>query len=289
MTTESRAEQIGKNTLFAKLGYWAGNLRDNLPDINKSRDITDLKKITGPALCLAAGASLDLHFDEIPEFKGTILACERNLVPLLERGIIPDYWVSIDGDPIMEKFIDHPLVDEHAHAGEMTAILATTASPKTVQRWKGEKVFFNAWIDNTDEIKSVSLVFQEITRKSICHTGGHCGATLWFLSYFLKADPIVLIGIDMAYPATIPDLSKTFVWEGIKHLPREQILEFYRRETNPFGKEIITEFVWEGFKDAWLSWIKEMQEHETIQCSDYTILHQPPLKLMSFREYLSKL
>lgn len=287
MTTESRAEQIGKNTLFAKLGYWAGNLRDNLPDINKSRDITDLEKITGPALCLAAGASLKLHLDEIPEFKGTILACERNLVPLLERGIIPDYWVSIDGDPIMEKFIDHPLVDEHA--GEMTAILATTAAPKTVQRWKGEKVFFNAWIDNTDEIKSVSLVFQEITRKSICHTGGHCGATLWFLSYFLKADPIVLIGIDMAYPATIPDLSKTFVWEGIKHLPREQILEYYRREINPFGKEIITEFVWEGFKDAWLSWIQEMQEHETIQCSDYTILHQPPLKVMSFREYLEKL
>lgn len=282
----SRAEQIGKNTIFAKLGCWAGNLRDNLPDINISRDITDLEKITGPALCLAAGASLDLHLDEIPEFRGTILACERNLIPLLERGIIPDYWVSIDGDPIMATFIDHPLVDEHA--GEMTAIFDTTASPVTVRRWKGEKVFFNAWIDNVDDIKSISLVFREITRKSILHTGGHCGSALWFLSHFLNADPIVLIGLDMAYPASIPDLSKTFIWEGIKHLSREQILDFYRREINPFGKEIITDYAWDGYMDAWLTWIKDA-DNVTIQCSDYTILHQPPLKVMTFREYLDKL
>ena len=285
MTTISRADQIGKNTIFTKLGSWAGNLRDNLPEINNSRDITDLEKLTGPALCLAAGASLELHLDEIPEFKGkgTIFACERNLIPLLERGIIPDYWVSIDGDPIMATFIDHPLVDQHS--GEMTAIFDTTASPKTVQRWKGEKVFFNAWIDNVDELKSISLVFREITRKSILHTGGHCGAALWFLACLLKADPIVLIGLDMAYPISIPDLSKTFIWDGIKHLPREQILEFYRREINPFGKEIITDYVWDGYKDAWLSWIKDA-DCMTIQCSDYTILHQPPLKVMSFREYL---
>jgi len=278
----SKAEIIGQNTMQAKLGMWAANLRDNLPEINKSRDITELKKIKGPALCLAAGASLNLHLGEIPQFRGTILACERNLIQLLEHGIIPDYVVSIDGDSIMAKFIDHPFVDEHMD--KMTAVFATTASPKTVNRWKGEKVFFNAWLDDINEIKSVSMVFQEITRKATCHTGGHCGATLWYLSYYLKANPIILLGIDMAYPATITDLSHTFIWEGIKNLPREEILSYYRRETNPFGNEVITDYVWDGYKDAWISWIKEMQESETIQCSDYTILHEPPLSVKPFTE-----
>ena len=266
----------------AKLGMWAANLRDNLPEINKNKDITELKKINGTALCLAAGASLNLHLDEIPQFRGTILACERNLIQLLEHNIVPDYVVSIDGDPIMAKFIDSPLVD--AHADEMTAVFATTASPNTVNRWKGEKVFFNAWLDDINEIKSVSMVFQEITRKATCHTGGHCGGTLWYLSYYLKANPIILLGIDMAYPATITDLSHTFIWEGIKHLSREEILSYYRRETNPFGNEVITDYVWDGYMDAWISWIREMQESVTIQCSDYTILHEPPLKVMPFKD-----
>lgn len=282
----SKAEILGKNTMQAKLGLWAANLRDNLPEINKNKDITELPKLSNvPVLCLASGSSLELHLNEIKRFKGTIISCERNLITLLEHNIIPDYVVCIDGDPIMKKFIDNPIVDKYAD--RIIGIFTTTCSPETINRWKGEKVFFNGWLDDINEIKSVSLVFQELTRKSVCHTGGHCGATLWFLSYFLEANPIVLLGIDMAYPASIPDLSYTGIWEGIKHLPREEILQHYRRETNSFGNEVITDYVWDGFKDSWLSWIQEMQKYKTIQCSDYTILYQLPLKIMTFNEYLA--
>lgn len=286
MFVESRADTLAKNTLVTKLGLWASNLRDNLSIINSCKDITELPKISGSALCIAAGESTGLHLDEIPKFRGSILSCERNLVQLLKKGIIPEYVVSIDGNEIMTQFIDHPLVDEYAD--RMTGVFATTVSPKFVDRWHGKKIFFNAWLDNIDDTKSVSLVFQEITRKATMHTGGNCGTTLWFLAYYLKASPIVLLGLDFAYPASIQDLSQTQIWAGIKHLTKEQILEYYRRETNPFGNEIITDYVWEAFKDAWLSWVREMKDSETIQCSDYTILHQPPLKVMSFREYLSK-
>lgn len=279
---QSKAEILGQNTMQAKLGLWAANLRDNLDTIKSCRDITTLPKIKGPALCLAAGPSLDLHYDEISEFKGTILSCERNLVPLLEKGIVPDYVVSIDGSPVMTKFIDNRLVSENMV--DMVGVFATTISYEFLKRWWGKKYFFNAWLDNINEIKSVSLVFQEITRKATCHTGGHCGAALWYLSYYLKANPIILLGIDMAYPASIPDLSHTAIWEGIKHLTKEEILQYYRRETNPFGNEVITDYVWDGFKDAWITWIRGMQESETIQCSDYTILHEPPIKVKPFKE-----
>ena len=284
--TKSKSEIISQNTLQTKLGIWAANIRDNLLAINECEDITSIPKINGPALCLAAGSSLELHLDEINKFKGVIISCERNLVPLLEEGIVPDYVVSIDGSEILTQFIDHPLVDKYAHL--MTGVFANTAAPSTISRWPGKKIFFNAWLDDRNEAKSISMVLQEITRKATMHTGGHCGATLWFLAYYLQASPIVMLGLDLAYPTTIPDLSHTQLWDGVKHLSEQEILDHYRRETNPFGEEIITDYVFDGFKDVWLSWIKEMTEYETIQCSDYTILHQQPLKTMTFKEYLER-
>lgn len=284
--SKSKSEIISQNTLQTKLGIWAANIRDNLPTINESEDITTLPKINGPALCLAAGSSLGLHCMDIHKFRGVKIACERNLIPLLKKDIVPKYVVSIDGSEIMTHFIDHPLVDKYAHL--MTGIFSTTAAPSTVNRWPGKKIFFNAWLDDINEDKSISMVLQEITRKGTMHTGGHCGATLWFLAYYLQASPIVMLGMDLAYPATIPDLSHTQLWDGVKHLPEKEILDHYRRETNPFGEEIITDYVFDGFKDVWLSWIKEMTEYETIQCSDYTILHQQPLKTMTFKEYLER-
>lgn len=158
-----RADILGRNTIQLKLRSWISNLRDNVQEINKSKDITELSKIKGASLCIASGESLNLHLDEIHLFKGTIFSCERNIINLLEKGIVPNYMVCIDGDPIMTKFLDNPLVD--AYSDKITGIFTTIASPDTIKRWKGEKVFFNAWLDNINEVKSLSLVFQEITRK----------------------------------------------------------------------------------------------------------------------------
>ena len=288
---KTKSEVTSQNTMKLKLEGWAGNFRENLPIINESEDISELTKLNGPVmgtpvLCLGAGPSLFLHMDSIHEFKGVIIACERILIPLLKNGIIPTYVVSIDGSEIMTQFIDHPLVNKHAH--RMTGVFATTAAPSTVRRWPGKRVFFNAWLDNLNGDRSVGMVLQTISNKSTMHTGGHCGATLWFLMQYLEADPIVMLGMDMAYPGTIPDLSYTQIWPAVSHLSEKEILEHYRRETNLFGEEIITDYAFDGFKETWLSWIAELKGFETIQCSDFTIMHQPPLKTMTFSEYLER-
>lgn len=283
---KSKAEILGENTMQAKLGLWTANLRDNLQRINSCSDITTLTKLNNPALCIGAGESTKLHYDEIKQFKGTIISCERNLVDLLEHDIIPDYVLSIDGSEIMTKFIDHPLVNKYID--NMTGVFATTVSPLFLSKWKGKTIFFNAWLDDINEIKSVSLVLQELTRKATMITGGNAGSTCWFLAYYLQANPIVMIGIDFAYPMSVGDLSNTQIWDGIKHLPQEKILEHYRKETNKFGNEIITDYVWDGFMTAWQSWIKEMQLYKTIQCSDYSIVQDEPIVVMKFSEYLNQ-
>lgn len=280
----TKADVISENTLRSKLGLWARNVRDNLPVIYSTGDAMDLPKVNGPVLCLAAGDSLYLHMDEIDQFVGTTLSCERNLVPLLENGIVPDYVLSIDGSDLLTKYIDHPLVDQYAE--QMTGVFATTAAPSLVARWPGEMYFFNPWIDNIREMKSVSLIFQEITKKSVMHTGGNCGTTLWFFAQLLKADPVVMLGVDLAYPASTPDLSYTQIWDMVKELPEKEILALYRRETNPFGNEIITDYAFDALKETWVTWIKGMESSHTIQCSDYSIVHEDPIKCMVFKDYL---
>ncbi|MCK5431481.1 MAG: hypothetical protein KAJ03_01990, partial [Gammaproteobacteria bacterium] len=92
-------------------------------------------------------------------------------------------------------------------------------------------------------------------------------------------------GLDLAYSADIPDLSHTQIWDSIKHLPKDDILKYYRRETNIFGNDVITDYTWDGFNEAWVSWIKEMSS-TTFQCSDFTVVHSKPLKCIEFHEYL---
>ena len=288
---KTKSEVTSQNTMKLKLSAWVENVKDNLTIINESEDITELPKLNDldmstPVLCLGAGPSLYANMDNIHRFEGIIITCERALIPLLKNGIIPHYVVSIDGSDIMTQFIDHPLVNKHAH--RMTGVFSTTAAPSTVHRWPGRQVFFTAWLDDTNGDRSISNVLQIITTKTIMHTGGHCGATLWFLMKYLQANPIVMLGMDMAYPASIPDLSHTQIWPAICHLSEEEILTHFRRETNPFGEEIITDYAFDGFKETWLSWIRELAGSETIQCSDFTIMHQPPLKTMKFTEYLKR-
>jgi len=270
------------NTLVQKAPLWAANIRENFNEILARKDISSLPRIHGPALCVGAGPSLDLHLDQIRDFKGEVFACERGLVPLLKHGRIPNYVVSIDGDPIMVKFMEDPIVG--ANWRFMTGIFAVDSAPAVVNRWKGHRVFFSPWMGDEKVPGNLTTFVHHLTGKPILQTGGNCGSCLWFLAKELGASPIVLLGIDFAY-ANIDYLDKTQIWERVKELPQDKILEFYCRVKNSFGNEVITDLMFDDFKNIMLTWLDGGPE--TIQCSDYTILESPHLKMMKFKDYLT--
>ena len=64
------------------------------------------------ALIIGAGPSVWLNIDQAPDFDGVILVVDRMLVPCIQKGIIPDYIISIEqgGEAVMpdlfpEKFL----------------------------------------------------------------------------------------------------------------------------------------------------------------------------------------
>jgi len=284
MTELTKTQVMATNTMNLYLPLWTQNFRENYWTVINSPDILKLPPIQGPALCVGAGPSLSKQLQRIRRFKGTIFACEKSLVPLLKRGVIPHYLVILDGTKKLLPYLSDPIVDEYAD--RITAICATTANAALIKRWTGKTVFFNAWLDDPQGEKSVSLIFHTLSGKAVLQTGGHVGAAMWFLALQLGADPIVLLGIDMAYPASLPDLSKTQIWDAIRHLSREEILSFYRRETNSFGKQVITDYMWDGLLETWITWIAAARA-KTIQCSELSILHAPPIECMPFEHYLT--
>ena len=278
-------EIMAENTIGQQLDLWLLNIRRNLPLIESNSNIMDLPKVNEPILCVGNGPSFHEHIDEIKEFKGTILCCEVNLVKLLEHGIIPTYMLSIDSHDWYTKFIDNPIVDKYAD--QITAVVCGTVSPEFLTRWPGKVSFFISYIDNTNKPLSVSKTIITLTDTPSMQTDGNAGSALWFLAILLKATHVVLLGLDFAYKCGIT-LDQTTIWPYINHLPKKDILACYCREFNPFGKEIITDCNFSSSRYTTHSWIAEEKGIETIQCSEYTIMHEPPLKLMTFREYLDE-
>ncbi len=281
---------IGDNTVKDKLFMWSQNLKNNLNIIDQSSDISDIKVYNNTSLCIANGPSFHNEIETgdlkkiANEFNGTILCCERNLVKCLENGIVPDYFVSIDGDPVMKTFIDDPIIDKYTD--DMKAIFSITASNEVVERWKGESFFFCPYIDNPVNVKnSCTAVMQCMTETTALHTGGNCGSTLVFLSMYKKFNVIAMIGIDFAYRNDI-DLNETQIWNIISNQSEEEILSNYYKKTNKFNNEVIIDTIFNTFLRTFMSWISSMATSiDFIQCGKYSALDEYPIKCMVLSEF----
>jgi len=171
---------------------WKRNMIYNIPYIIKNPKVDDFfnsfKDI--PAICVAAGPSLDKNIDQLKRVKNNalVMCVGTSLKPLLERGIEPDIVVSVDGNLANYKhFEDIKNIPD-------SYLFAELANHYKIQeKWNDKQVFltmkrnFSGWVE---EIKG------EYTS---INTGGTVAHTMVDLSYKFGADPIVLLGQDLAF------------------------------------------------------------------------------------------
>lgn len=284
-------ECIARNTLRDKLALWADNIKRNMTAIDESMDIIDLVDAEAHAnthvLIIGNGQSYRDHLDDIKKFKGAILCCEINLVPLLKAGIVPDCMMSLDGEDLLCKHLEDPIVEQYAD--KIIGMFSTTVHPGIIERWPGKMAFITPWLDDMDELKSITKVMQMFTKKTVLRTGGNVGSFMWFVAAFLEAKSIAMIGLDFSYPlATTPYLSDTQAWSWLNHLPREEILKHYTKKTTPAGVEVITETTFDTMAGGLISWIRAKPEISTIQLSEYSIVTGVGIELMNFKDYLGE-
>lgn len=80
---------------------------------------------SGAVAIVGSGPSLKANWHQLRDFDGDIIACNASCQFLLERGIVPQYMMCFDADPlVLEFFTPHP---------EITYLLASRCVPKAFE------------------------------------------------------------------------------------------------------------------------------------------------------------
>ena len=171
------------------------NAASNLPSLFAG---TPMKNIRGkfkglPAVCVAAGPSLDRAIPELKKIQTHVLliACDSAVNTLLKAGIRPHIVVTID---IFETNIDK--LKPHLEALRDTVLVYSIESnPDNVRQYLCTKrVAVSAynklllfWLDPTLNLQSKFPAMTSVSHMAI------------FTAMALCADPIVMVGMDLAY------------------------------------------------------------------------------------------
>lgn len=184
---------ITSNIVHAK--KWRNNILENARNIIKKPkiDIFFDEFKNRPAICVGAGPSLDKNIEYIKEAKGKsiILAVDTAVGALLNIGIQPDFIVTMDAKK--DNYLKH--LSEHLSSIDYdTVIISELAShPLLQQNWGGKTAFFTMKRNLSQWIEKIAGDF------SILDTGGTVSHSMVDFAYKMGANPIILIGQDLAY------------------------------------------------------------------------------------------
>jgi len=169
---------VGLENIFKNLNHIFSN-----PGINTLYD-----KFRGrPAVLVAAGPSLNknMHLLRGLEGKALIISCDASFMPLMKRGIRPDFVTSLERTPGVDLFYKG-IKDFNG----VYFIALPILMPETIDAFKGRKfIAYRAyshfdWLEEEKGSLNVGISVANLAFKILIKLG---------------CDPIILIGQDLAY------------------------------------------------------------------------------------------
>lgn len=183
---------------------------------NKYKDI--------PAVIVSAGPSLTKNIDYIKDFKGMVFTGGRTVKPVLNQGVTPDFFVSIDaGLPAytvigMEKVENIPLVT------------VPIGQKKVVECHEGPKYFVNSYSEGISD----SLYGENLERIDM---GSSVANVCVSLAHYMGCNPIVMIGQDLAFTN---NLSHAGNIKGAENVEKGMKNYHYIKVPGFYGEEVDT-------------------------------------------------
>lgn len=201
-------KKVGLYTDITTARKWRDNIIHNLACIFASPKADDFFGLfTGiPAICVSAGPSLDKNIEEVKkaEGKALILCVDTALKALVKYNIEPDIVVTMDGSLAnfrhfegMKGLSDTFLLTELGNYYEIN------------QNWNGRQIFFTMKRNFSGWVEKIKGNYTSI------NTGGTVAHSMVDLAYKFGADPIVLVGQDLAFSEGRTHASGT-TYEGKK-------------------------------------------------------------------------
>lgn len=167
---------------------------DNLDHLVKTPDLTKIRdEYKGkPAICVAAGPSLNKNIGELKKLQGKalIIAADTIVERLLQEKIIPDIVGVLErGEIVYNSFFKNKKLDTR-----MTLMGQSVIYPRIFAEFPGKKLAVLKKGIKIDEW--VSGLVPEV----LCIQSGNSVANMNFsIARALNCDPIILVGQDLAY------------------------------------------------------------------------------------------
>jgi hypothetical protein len=185
------AKVINRNTLLHFAAQWQDNFFSSLPYALSSIPIGRIfdKFIGKPVVIVSAGPSLNknMHLLKDIKNKALILCVGTALKALLKEDIIPDIVVSVDGS-----------LKNYEHFKDVSCSIplaySFTLHPSIVEAWQGPRFFMNIY-----DPMSMWLEAQLGEAIGMVESGPSVANVSFSLALHMRANPIILIGQDMAY------------------------------------------------------------------------------------------
>lgn len=186
-TVRRYTDVAGENLIY--------NMKHMLHGYNVSQ-LQGMLEGNSPAFVISAGPSLNKNIDELKSIgkRGCIIAVDTAIKPLLNRGIIPDFFVIVDGKKPTE-LMNHPLVSQ------IPLVTCNIVAKGIMDLHTGKKFFYSS--DNPLE----ELIYKETRNKTGLAkflypqglaTGGSVANSAFALADYMNASEIIFVGQDLA-------------------------------------------------------------------------------------------
>lgn len=185
---------LSEMTVDTFANTWLRHSLQNLPAIGRTAAVTELAgALAGvPAVIVGAGPSLAKNVRDLAGVgdKGVILACSRACLTLQAAGIVPDFVVVLDPQDLSHHFDGY-------RWDQRTILVLGVSSHPAMFALPPRKLVYSANADMD------AWAFAPYPGEGVrVQSGGSVACTAFSLARMWACEPIVLVGMDLAFSAT---------------------------------------------------------------------------------------
>lgn len=242
------------------------NLLNNIRYIYDNYTTHQLKNILPsniPCIIVAAGPSLNKNIDGLKEVKNRacIIATDTALKPLLNRGIIPDFLVMVDGKKPAVLF-------EHERLSEVPLVMSALVSREPVNMHKGRKFF--SWEGTRYETDLIKVAKESSNNPDLIDlisipTGGSVATTAFSFACILGSRTIILMGQDLALTGNKTHADGTF---KNKMEELDMTRGNYIEVEDIYGNMVLTRPDYKSYLDWFNEYIPKLKEVNVIDATE---------------------
>lgn len=191
--TNVNAKNIFNNSKYMYRGYSMQSLYRLLP-----KDV--------PTIVVSAGPSLNKNIQDLKEAvgKANIIATDTAMKPLLNAGIVPNFFVVVDG-------LKPGTLFQHKDISKVPMVAMTAISVEPMKIHKGKKFFYAA--DSALETEVMRRAYAKDHKTVMIPwlaSGGSVANSAFSLGIFMGSETIILVGQDLAMTGNKTHADGTF-------------------------------------------------------------------------------